>query len=206
MIVYSHSTRDTWMTEKSDRNLMDAYLDGEKGAFETLVRRHGAAVLGYLVKMTHNQDHAEDLFQETFQKVHEHAGSFKGDNLRPWLFKIATNAAIGQWRKEKKHAAVSLSACSDGHNCPVLEQTLPSNEPEPAEQLQRDEKRRAVRAALEQLPQQQRSALILSYYHKLTYQQIAESLDCSVGTVKTHIFRALKKMAALLPNPAGGAE
>jgi RNA polymerase sigma-70 factor (ECF subfamily) len=194
------------MTEKTDRNLMDAYLDGENGAFETLVRRHGAAVLGYLTKMTHNQDHAEDLFQETFQKVHQHAGGFKGDDLRPWIFKIATNAAIGQWRKEKKHAAISLNACLDGHNCPTLESTLASNEPEPAEHLHLDEKRRAVRAALEQLPTQQRAALILSYYHKLTYQQIAESLGCSIGTVKTHIFRALKKMAALLPNPAGGFE
>ena len=185
---------------------MDAYLDGENGAFEALVRRHGAAVLGYLTKMTHDQDHAEDVFQETFQKVHEHAGTFKGDTLRPWIFKIATHAAIGQWRKEKKHAAVSLNACPDGHNCPTLERTLPSHEPGPSEQLQLNEQRRQVQAALEQLPAQQRASLILSYYHKLTYQQIAESLDCSVGTVKTHVFRALKKMAALLPNPAGGVE
>jgi len=185
---------------------MDAYLAGQNGAFETLVRRHGAAVLGYLIKMTHNQDHAEDLFQETFQKVHEHAGTFKGEALRPWIFKIATHTAIGRWRKEKKYAAVSLNACPDGHNCPALEQTLSSIEPEPSEHLQLEEQRQQVRAALNQLPTQQRAALILSYYHKLTYQQIAESLDCSVGSVKTHIFRALKKMAALLPNPVGGIE
>ncbi|MHC4525034.1 MAG: RNA polymerase sigma factor, partial [Planctomycetota bacterium] len=72
------------MTQPSDRNLMDAYLGGEKSAFEALIRRHGAAVLGYLVKMTQNKDHAEDLFQETFQKVHENAEKFTGDNLRPW--------------------------------------------------------------------------------------------------------------------------
>lgn len=197
------------MTEQTDRNLIDAYLAGENGAFEMLVRRHGAAVLGYLVKMTQNQDHAEDLFQETFQKVHEHAGSFKGDDLRPWIFKIATNAAVGQWRKERKHAAVSLAApvgCPDSTHCPTLESTLASDTPEPVEQVTLNEQRQQVRNALDQLPQNQRAALTLSYYHKLTYQQIAESLDCSVGTVKTHIFRALKKMAALLPNPAGGVE
>ena len=197
------------MTEQTDRNLIDAYLAGQNGAFETLVRRHGAAVLGYLVKMTQNQDHAEDLFQETFQKVHEHAGSFKGDDLRPWIFKIATNAAVGQWRKERKHAAVSLAApvgCPGGTHCPTLESTLASDTPEPVEQVTLNEQRQQVRNALDQLPQNQRAALTLSYYHKLTYQQIAESLDCSVGTVKTHIFRALKKMAALLPNPAGGVE
>lgn len=188
---------------------MDAYLSGEQGAFETLVRRHGAAVLGYLVKMTHNQDHAEDLFQETFQKVHENAAAFSGENLRPWVLKIATNAAVGRWRKEKKHAAVSLAnpiGCSDGQNCPTLASTLESGVPEPVEQVELNEKRRQVRATLDTLPRQQRAALILNYYHQMTYQQIAESLGCSVGSVRTHLFRALKKMAATLPNPAGGIE
>ena len=185
------------MTEPSDRNLMDAYRRGEDGAFETLVRRHGGAVLGYLVKMTHNKDHAEDLFQETFQKVHEHADKFAGDNLRPWVFKIATNTAIGRWRREKKHAAVSLSqsGCSDGTHCSTLASTLASDTPEPIEQV-----------ALNTLPTQQRAALILNYYHQMSYKQIAESLGCSVGAVRTHLFRALKKMAAMLPNPAGGVE
>ena len=188
---------------------MDAYRRGENGAFETLVRRHGAAVLGYLIKMTHNQDHAEDLFQETFQKVHEHAETFSGDNLRPWVLKIATNAALGRWRKEKKHAAVSLAipaGCPDGQHCSTLESTLASNAPGPDQSYELEEKRRQVRAALEQLPTQQRAALILNYYHQMTYQQIAESLGCSVGSVRTHLFRALKKMATLLPSPAGGVE
>ena len=197
------------MTEKTDRNLMDSYRRGETQAFETLVRRHGGAVLGYLVKMTHNKDHAEDLFQETFQRVHENADKFSGDNLRPWVLKIATNAAIGRWRKENKHAAVSLSSpigCSDGQNCPALASTLESDVPEPVEQVELNEKRQQVRAALNTLPTQQRAALILNYYHQMTYKQIAESLDCSVGAVRTHLFRALKKMAAVLPNPAGGVE
>ena len=84
------------MTEQNDRNLMDAYRRGEDRAFETLVRRHGGAVLGYLVKMTRNKDQADDLFQETFQKVHQYAGRFSGDNLRPWVLKIAANAAVNR--------------------------------------------------------------------------------------------------------------
>jgi len=197
------------MTQQTDRNLMDAYLAGDAGAFETLVRRHGAAVLGYLVKMTQNKDHAEDLFQETFQKVHEKAGSFTGENLRPWVLTIATNAAIARWRKEKKHATVSLAApvgCSDRVHCPTLENTIPAAGPWPDQQAELDETRRTVRDALDTLPAQQRAALILSYYHQLSYKQIAASLGCSVGSVRTHLFRALKKMAALLPNPAGGVE
>ena len=197
------------MTQQSDRNLMDAYCRGESEAFEVLVRRHGGAVLGYLMKMTHNKDHAEDLFQESFQKVHEYAGKFKGDDLRPWVLKIATNAAVSRWRREQKHAAISLSVpvgCSDGENCPALASTLASAAPEPVEQVELMEKRQQVRDALQTLPTQQRAALILNYYHQMTYKQIAESLGCSVGSVRTHLFRALKKMAAVLPNPAGGVE
>ena len=160
------------MMQQTDRNLMDAYRRGETEAFETLVRRHGGAVLGYLVKMTKNKDHADDLFQETFQKVHENAGKFTGD----------------------------------GAHCPTLESTIPTTEPQPDQQAELDEKRQQVRAALNTLPTQQRAALILNYYHQMTYKQIAESLDCSVGSVRTHLFRALKKMAAILPDPAGGVE
>ncbi len=197
------------MTQLSDRNLNTAYCRGETSAFEAIVRRHGGAVLGYLTKMTHNKDHAEDLFQETFQKVHQHAVSFKGEDLRPWLLKIAANSAIGYRRKEHKHAAVSLAApvgCPDGGHCATLESALPSAEPGPVEALTLEEKRQAVRRALEHLPDQQRAALILNYYHHLTYKQIAESLGCSVGAVRSHLFRALKRMAATLPNPTGDVQ
>jgi RNA polymerase sigma-70 factor (ECF subfamily) len=194
--------------QDSDRNLMDAYLGGDTGAFETLVRRHGPVVLGYLTKMTHHYDQAEDLFQETFQKAHQSAASFRGDNLRPWVLTIAAHAAINRHRKAQNAPAVSLNQplCTDGVHCGTLEASLPAAAVEPADQLVLDEQRRQVRDALGKLPEQQRMALVLNYYHQFSYQQIAEALDCSIGTVKTHLFRALKKMAALLPDPAGGAQ
>lgn len=193
----------------SDRNLVDAHLNGQAGAFETLVGRHGPALLGYLTKMTHNTDQAEDLFQETFVRAHERAGQFRGDNLKGWLFTIASRLAIGHWRQQKRQPAISLSQpalCPDGVHCGTLEQTIADTSPLPQEEAQLEEKRRKVRAALDRLPEKQRSALILSYYHQLTYVQIAETMGCSVGTVKTHMFRALKKLSTLLAEPAGGLE
>lgn len=193
------------MTEPSDRNLMDAHVRGDTEAFSLLLGRHGPIVLGYLTKMTHNPDHAEDLFQETFRRVHEHAGQFRGEQLRPWLLTIATRTAINRSRHEKKRQMISLSqpVCSDGIHCP-LESTLAADTIEPDRELELDEQRRMVRSRLLQLPEKQRAALVLSYYHKLTHSQIAEAMDCSVGTVKTHLFRALKRLRTLLPEPAGG--
>ncbi len=197
------------MEQNSDRNLIDAHISGQADAFETLVGRYGPSVLGYLTKMTRNRQQAEDLFQETFQRVHTHAGQFKGECLKPWIFQIATHTAISDFRKAQKHPAVSLSQplpCADGEHCPTLESTLESPTPEPIETLNLEEKRRQVKESLLKLPEKQRSALILSYYHKLSYKEIAEAMNCSIGTVKTHLFRALKKLATLLPNPAGGVE
>lgn len=195
--------------ENSDRNLVDAHLGGQNGAFETLMRRYGPQVLGYLTKMTHHSEHAEDLFQETFVRAHQRAGQFRGDNLKGWLFTIAARMAIGHFREKKRRAAISLSQpvlCSDGVHCGTLEQTIADGRPEPAEQAQLEEKRRQVRAALSRLPEKQRSALVLSYYHQLSYAQIAETMGCSVGAVKTHVFRALKRLSTLLAEPAGGLQ
>lgn len=194
------------MTQLSDRNLMDAYVGGDTEAFAALVGRYGPSVLGYLTKMTQNTDHAEDLFQETFRRVHQNAAQFQGEHLKPWLFKIATHAAINRYRKEKHAPTISLSqpACIDGVHCAALENTLAANTLEPDRQMELDEQRRMVRHTLMRLPEKQRAALVLSYYHKLPHSQIAETLDCSVGTVKTHLFRALKTLRTLLPEPAGG--
>lgn len=185
---------------------MDAHLDGDPAAFETLLRRHGPVVLGYLTKMTHNADNAEDLFQETFRRVHEHASQFKGDSFRPWVFTIATRTAINQYRKQKNTPALSLNQplCTNGEHCTTLEATLPAETADPGQMAELEEKRRQVRNSLMKLPEKQRAALVLSYYHKFSHKQIAETLDCSVGAVKTHLFRALKKLRTLLPEPAGG--
>lgn len=196
------------MTQPTDRNLIEAHLAGDPQAFTTLVGRYGPSVLGYLTKMTHNRDQADDIFQETFRRVHENARQFEGTSLRPWIFKIAAHAAVNEYRKEKRAAAVSLSQpffCEDGHNCPTMEASLQADTPRPDEHLSQQDRQQLVRQSLMKLPEGQRSALILSYYHKMTYKEIAESMNCSVGAVKTHVFRALKKLATILPDPVGGA-
>lgn len=193
---------------ESDRNLVDAHLQGKGGAFETLVRRYGPCVLGYLTKMTNNRDQAEDLFQETFVRVHERASQFRGENLKGWLFTIATRLTAGHFGRQKRMAAVSLSqpaqVCADGAHCGTLEGIIPDGGPGPQEEVQLEEKRQLVRAALGRLPEKQRAAVILSYYHHMTYAQIAETMGCSLGSVKTHIFRGMKRLSTLLEEQAGG--
>lgn len=189
--------------DSTDRNLVDAYLGGETTAFEQIIRRHGPAVLGYLTKMTHNPDKAEDLFQETFHKAYRKAGTFRGDHLRPWLLAIATNTALTDRRRTRRLAFVSLD-CSDGAHCPQLAD--PDTAADPRREILLEERKGQVRRALMSLPEKQRAAVILYYYHKLTYPQIADALGCTLGTVKTSMFRALKTLAGRLPSLSGGIE
>lgn len=191
---------------ESDRNLIDAHLAGNQAAFEAIIRRYGPAVLGYLTKMTHNPHQAEDFFQDTFRKVHQKAHTFAGTDLKSWIFTIASNAAFTGFRKEKRMPAFSLDQpCTDGINCPAA-QIADVKETDPGRQAIRAEQKQQVRKALMDLPEKQRATVILGYYHRLSYKQIADALDCSIGAVKTHMFRAMKKLAEDLPDLRGGTD
>lgn len=196
------------MTELSDRNLIDAHIGGDPEAFSVLLGRHGPVVLGYLTKMTHNRNTAEDLFQETFRRVHEHAGQFRGDRLKPWVLAIASNVFMNSYRKEKRRTSVSLNQplCGDGAHCAALTDTLVADTDKPSRLADLNEQRQRVRRKLMRLPEKQRAALILSYYHRLSHKEIAEAMGCSAGAVKTHLFRALKKLKNLLAEPANGIQ
>lgn len=187
--------------EGLDESLVAAHLRGDPAAFRELVRRYGDGVLGYLVRMTGNRDQAEDLFQETFQKVHEKARTFRGGSFKSWLFTIATRLTIDTARRRKRPATISLNRPTDCDSDPSPLETVASQAAaDPVDELVREEQKEQVRRAIESLPVGQRSALVLAYYQQLSYQEVAEALGCSVGSVKTQMSRALAKLARKLPD------
>ncbi len=193
--------------DSTDKSLIDAHCRGEKAAFAELVRRHGDGLLGYLCRMTSDRSRAEDLFQETFGRVHEKAHTLKGNNFKGWLYKIATNAAINDWRKRSRYKEVSLNQMSECKNggCQELGAVVLTDESSnPGRAMETDELRACVRSAVDGLPGRQKTTLVLAYYQQMNYSQIANILGCSTGAVKTHMFRALKRLAKLLPDVPGG--
>jgi RNA polymerase sigma-70 factor (ECF subfamily) len=188
--------------QSTDRDLIDRYVQGDRTAFDGLVRSYGPSVLGYLRRVCRNLDDADDCFQETFRRVHEKAHTIKGNTFKPWLFRVATNVAMDGFRRQKRERAVSLDSelASPDRLSPLdtaVEDTLSAEN-----ELIQDEQARQVRQAVASLPDRQRTTLVLAYYQKLSYTQVAETLGCSVGTVKTQMFRALKALALRLPNPS----
>jgi RNA polymerase sigma-70 factor (ECF subfamily) len=190
------------LTGSTDESLVAAHLAGDPAAFRELVRRYGDGVLGYLFRMTGNLSQAEDLFQETFKRVHEKAHTFRGGRFKSWLFTIATRAAIDSSRKHKRVTVVSLDQESDcDEENPSQASTLAdANAPNPADELVKEEQKQQVRQAVEALPVKQRATLILAYYQQLSYTEVAQVMGCSLGTVKTQMSRALAALAQRLPD------
>jgi len=134
--------------------------------------------------------------------VHEKAHTFRGPQFKGWLFQIATRVALDGIRRGKRIKIVSLNQQLDCDN-PNSEQldavALADNSCNPSEQALKAEQTEQVRRAIQLLPERQRATLILAYYQQLSYPDVAEVMGCSVGTVKTQMFRALKTLADKLP-------
>lgn len=191
------------MIVSTDESLIAAYACGDQTAFSELVQRYGDSVLGYLYHMTGDRDQAEDLFQETFKKVHEKGHTFRGEHFKSWLFTIATRTAIDAGRRRKRQTTISLDQGTDCdlQDGPTLAAaTAAQDAPDPADEVVREEQKAQVRQAIEALPVKQRATLILTYYQQLSYREVARVLGCSIGTVKTQMSRALGTLARRLPD------
>jgi len=194
--------------DKTDKSLIDAHLQGDSEAFGELVRRYGDSLLGYLTKICRNREQAKDLFQETFRKVHEKAHTLKSSHFKSWLYTIATRVAMDSSRRSNRVRTVSLNsrAGCDGDNCPELGASLAEEAHDPSHEAVVAEQKEQVRRALESLPERQRVTVVLAYYQGLSYREVAAALNCSIGTVKTQMFRALRTLSQRLPDVSGVAK
>jgi RNA polymerase sigma-70 factor (ECF subfamily) len=184
----------------TDKSLIEAHCKGDQKAFGEIVNRYGDSVLGYLIKMTGDKEQAEDLFQETFKRVHEKSHTFKGSEFKSWLFKIATNVTYDGFRRKQRAESKCLKvnfSNTDGDD-PVSTVAADSSS-NPSVATVKAEQVEQVRQAVESLPDKQKAALVMAYYQQLSYREVALALDCSIGTVKTQMYRALKTLAQKLP-------
>jgi RNA polymerase sigma-70 factor (ECF subfamily) len=192
--------------ENTDRSLLDAHLRGDHTAFGELVHRYGDSLLGYLTRVCGDREQAEDLFQETFRRAHEKADTLRGNQFKSWLYTIATRVAIDGFRRRTRRHAISLNQrldC-DGENCEELGTVAVTEScPDPSEEAIRAEQKEQVGQALESLPARQRATLVLAYYQGLTYREVADAMGCSIGAVRTHMYRALKSLTRRLPDVSG---
>ena len=176
-----------------DDQLIMRVAAGDRRAFETLYDRYAATVFGVTMKMLGDRGLAEDAVQEIFWRVWKRAASFdRSRAFAPWLFGIAHNYCIDELRRRRVRPQQVFE--DDEH--PILSD-IP-DELDVGEAAVLTDQRRIVLEALDQLPEEQRQALLLAYFGGLTQQEIAQKLGNPLGTVKTRMRLGLQKLRALL--------
>lgn len=179
------------------RALQKGGLDG----LERLFERYHRQVYAYLLAMLKDTHAAEDLAQDVFVKLHTQADSYRFQSpFHHWLFRLTRNLAIDHLRREKVRSTASLDA--EPVEGSPLKDRVAEKGPDAAALAERGERAVAVRAAVLELPEDFREVVVLREWEGLAYEEIAERLELSVGTVKSRLFRARglleKKLKACL--------
>ena len=171
-----------------DEELLFSFVKGQSSAFDELLRRYEQRIYRFLRRLVSSRQEAEDLFQETFARVCEHAASFTGRGpFRRWLYTIALNVWRARGRKTRPTEV------------PIDETTAPASDcPDPAEAAHRTEVSEYIAEATASLPPSQREVFIMKVYEQITFREIAEILGRPIPTVKSQMMLAVQKLRPLL--------
>lgn len=199
------------MPQRTDEQLLRDYRQGDAEAFRSLIARHQEDLLRFLVRLTGDRQAADDIFQETFLQVHISADTFDpARRFKPWLFTIAANKARDLLRKRVRRQEVDISAPVNRDGGDAGGQTfvdlMKVNVPPPEEGLEALERDEMVQRAIGRMPLALREILLLAYFQRLSYAQIADELQIPLGTVKSRLHSAVAAFARHWKNISNGTE
>ena len=175
--------------------LVERFRRGDEAAFETLFRRYREAIHAVAWRVTGNNEEALDVVQEAFIRAYRGSAGFRAESgFYSWLRRIATNLAIDRLRarRENEPGALEEETLADEARAP---QAARLAEEDPVEQVAGRELAAALSTALEQLGPEHRAVLVLHAQEGLSYKEIAEHLECPIGTVMSRLFYARRILA-----------
>lgn len=171
----------------TDNALMLAVRDGQVERLAILFERHHVPLFNYFLRLTGNRQASEDLVQDVFTRILKYRQTYLGDDrYAVWMYKIARNAHIDRLRKQKDALPLDLQ---------TAEPACPS--PGPDDRAERNEVSALIGKALAELSPRKREILLLSRFQNMKYREIAELLDCPVGTVKGLVHRAVAELGEI---------
>jgi len=181
-----------------DRELVDAARAGDRAAFRTLFERYQRRAYALAFGVVRNQDDALDVVQDAFIKAHRYLDKFEGtSSFYTWLYRIVMNLAIDHLRKNRRSRAVDFNDLNvkedDGRvgEDDLLPRILGGN---PARALQDKEIRRRIDEALSELSDNHRAVLMMRELEGLSYEEMAQAMGCSKGTIMSRLFHARRNM------------
>lgn len=171
------------LTTVTETTLIKAAQTGQAEAFQQLILAYQAAVLGFLYRLGNDRDTAQDLAQETFIKAWLGIRAYRHEQkFRAWLLKIAYHITIDHWRKNPPTTDF------------LAETFIDEAQPTPEAQIGHLEEAERVKQAVQSLPHQSRTALIMREYYALSYQEIADTLNIPLGTVMSRLNYARNRL------------
>lgn len=183
------------MTRDEEKNLIKKAQKGDTAAFESLVTAHEGFVYNLALRTLRSGHDAEDAAQEVFIKAWTAIGSFRGDSkFSVWLYRICGNVCTDMLRRRRDELSLTLDDGDGGDT----ELDVVSSAPTPQETLEKKERSEALQRALDSLPEDYRRAIMLREAGGMSYDEIASALNIDIGTVKSRIFRARKKLCEIL--------
>ena len=182
--------------------LVSRSKQGDRQAFNQLVLLHQSAAYSVAMRMLGDPDTAADVTQDAFLSAYRSIQSFRGQSFRGWLLRIVTNGCYDHWRSTSRRPTVSIDVASesdDSHDSPGYSGEL-ITDPEwaPERIALRTEQVESIQRALLRLSPDQRMAVILCDIEGMPYEEIAQVMDTSAGTVKSRIFRGRQHLRSIL--------
>ena len=182
----------------TDAELLQRYAQGDEQAFRLIINRYKNGLYAFLRQFLNRRDLVEDVFQETFLQLYTSRESFDTSRpLRPWLFTIAANKAKDALRKWQRTSAVPIGTIADSEELSFGDvlNAITSDSRMPSENLERTETALRVEQVIANMPENLREILILAYFNKFSYKQMAEILSIPIGTVKSRLHTAVGRFA-----------
>ncbi len=196
--------KDPPTQEVTDGQLLALHRSGKEGpepnrtALETLIRRYERDLFFFLLRFVNDRAAADDLFQETFLQVHKSAHTFDTEKrFKPWLFTVGANKARDYLRRNKRHRALPLDARVGGAGADGASfvDLMEADLPDPGRVAEDGEVAALVRGVVAELPDHLREVLVLAYFQKLAYKEVAAMLEIPLGTVKSRLHAAVGAFA-----------
>jgi len=182
----------------SDEELARLFSKGNEWAFNELMARYGRKILNFINRMIYDRDRAEDLLQETFVRVFRNIARFDTKRkFNTWLYTIAANLAKNEIRKIRRSPLVFCQSLFLNVKSKVIYDELDKGN-RPDLQLYNKQLRELILRAVEELPEGQRQIFTLRESEGKSYQEIAEILECNIGTVKSRLNRARTNFARII--------
>lgn len=176
-----------------ERQLLSRIHEHDPSAFQALVDRYKRQIYCLGLDLTGNHHDAEDLAQDVFLRAYQSIGNFRGDSrISSWLHRIAVNAHIDSRRKKSTYMTISYDDPED--DAGRFSAAIDSPAHNPQRSLEANRIQEDIEKALQVLTPRERMVFVLRHYQDLALKEIAEAMDVSEGTVKSFLFRAIKKL------------